>query len=182
METERESKTRHGDESEHRCFRPKTYQTGDRKCHVACFKEFVSRRPEETKSPESPFFLAVRHGRKPDNQIWFLNSPRGKNKIGRFLSSATKNLPLSVGGKLTNHSVRKTCINTLLDSGVSHNLKSLDSYTIASQQQQRQMSKILSGKENTAKSIKEESKKADQCFYHSRIHPDTRHIFRSKHR
>ena len=96
--TERESKTRHGDENEHRrCFRPKAYQTGDRKCPVACFKEFVSRRPEETKSPESPFFLAVRHGRNPDDQIWFLNSPIGKNKIGRFLSSATKNLPLSTG-------------------------------------------------------------------------------------
>ena len=58
--TERESKTRHGDENEHR--------------------------------------------RKLDDQIWFLNNPMGKNKIGRFLSSATKNLPLSTGGKLTNHS------------------------------------------------------------------------------
>ena len=81
----------------------------------------------------------------------------GKNKIGQFLSSATKNLPLSTSGKFTNHSVRKTCIKTLLDSGVSHNnvaqlsghksLKSLDSYAVASHQQQRQMSKILSGKE-----------------------------------
>ena len=168
--TERKSKTRQGDENEHRrCFRPKAYQTGDRKCPVACFKEFVSRRPEETKSPESPFFLAVRHGRKPDDPIWFLNSPMGKNKIGRFLSSATKNLPLSTGGKLTNHSVRKTCIKTLLDSGVSHNsvvqlsghknLKSLDSYAVASQQQQRQMSKILSGKENTQPKASKKSPK-----------------------
>ena len=44
----------------------------------------------------------------------------GKNKIGQFLSSATKNLPTSTSGKFTNHSVRKTCIKTLLDSGVSH--------------------------------------------------------------
>jgi len=60
----------------------------------------------------------------------------GKNKIGQFLSSATKNLPLFSSGKFTNHSARKTCIKTLLDSGVSHNnvaqlsdhksLKSLD--------------------------------------------------------
>ena len=83
----------------------------------------------------------------------------GKNKIGLFLSSTTKNLPLSTNGKFTNQSVRKTCIKTLLDSGVSHNnvaqlsghksLKSLDSYAVASHQQQRQMSKILSGKENS---------------------------------
>ena len=45
----------------------------------------------------------------------------GKNKIGQFLSSATKNLAMSTTGKFTNHSVRKTCIKTLLDLGVSHN-------------------------------------------------------------
>ena len=83
----------------------------------------------------------------------------GKNKIGKFLSKATKDLPLSRSGKYSNHSVRKTCIKTLLDSRVSHNsvaqlsghksLKSLDSYAVASHQQQRQMSKILSGKENS---------------------------------
>ena len=62
----------------------------------------------------------------------------GKNKS----FSATKNLPMSMNGKFTNHSVRKTCIKTLLDSGVAHNnvaqlsghksLKSLDSYAVAS--------------------------------------------------
>ena len=157
--TERESKTRHGEENEHqRSFCPKVYETGDRKCPVSCFKEFVNRRPTVAQSPESPFFLAVRQRRKPEDQIWFLNSPMGKGKIGKFLSNTTKDLPLSRSGKYTNHSVRKTCIKTLLDSGVSHNsvaqlsghksLKSLDSYAIASHQQQRQMSKILSGKEN----------------------------------
>jgi len=83
----------------------------------------------------------------------------GENKIGQFLSSATKNLPLSTSGKFTNHSLRKTCIKMLLDSGVLHNnvaqlsghksLKSLDSYAVASHQQQRQKSKILRGKENS---------------------------------
>jgi len=90
-----------------------------------------------------------------------------KNKIGQFLSSATKNLPLSTSGKFTNHSVRKTCIKTLLDSGVSHNnvaqlsghksLKSLDSYAVESHQQKRQMSKILSGKENSRPKPKAET-------------------------
>ena len=93
----------------------------NRKCPVSCFKEFVYRRPERAKSPESPFFLGIRHRRNPEDKIWFVNSPMGKNKIGQFLSSATKNLPMSTSGKFTNHSVRKTCIKTLLDSGVSHN-------------------------------------------------------------
>lgn len=79
--TERESKTRHGDENEHRrSFRPKAYETGDRKCPVACYKEFVYRRPEEAKSPESPFFLAVHHQRKPEDRIWFSKRPMGKKQ------------------------------------------------------------------------------------------------------
>ena len=36
--TERESKTRHGDENERqRSFHPKAYETGDRECPVSCF-------------------------------------------------------------------------------------------------------------------------------------------------
>jgi len=91
----------------------------------------------------------------------------GKNKIGQFLSSATKNPPLSTSGKFTNHSVRKTCIKTLLDYGVSQNnvaqvsghksLKSLDSYAVAPHEQQRQMSKLLSGKENSRPKPKAET-------------------------
>jgi len=178
--TERESKTRHGDENEHRrFFRPKAYEAGDRKCPVACYKEFVYKRPEEAKSPESPFFLAVHHQRKPENRIWFSKRPMGKNKIDQFLSSATKNLPLSISGKFTNHSVRKTYIKTLLDSGVSHNkvaqlsdqksLKRLDSYAVASHQQQRQMFKILSGKENSRPKPKAEERRKNRKI--SRVAP-----------
>ena len=73
-----------------------------------------------------------------------------------------------MSGKISNHSVRKTCIKTLLDSGVSYNtvaqlsghndhknVKSLDSYAVASHAQQRELSKILSGAAvNTTKSPK----------------------------
>ena len=150
----------------------------NRKCPVSCFKEFVYRRPERAKSPESPFFLGIRHRRNPEDKIWFVNSPMGKNKIGQFLSSATKNLPMSTSGKFTNHSVRKTCIKTLLDSGVSHNnvaqlsshksLKSLDSYAVASREQQRQMSKILSGKENNSKPKPKPNAPKENIQAHSR--------------
>ena len=88
------------------CLAPKNLYTGDQ---------------NHRKSPQSPFFLAIRHRRNPEDKIGFVNSPMGKNKIGQFLSSATKNLPMSTSSKFTNHCVRKTCIKTLLDSGVSHN-------------------------------------------------------------
>ncbi|KAK3743276.1 hypothetical protein QZH41_005788 [Actinostola sp. cb2023] len=43
--TERETKTRHGDENEHQqSFHPKAYATGERKCPVECYKEFVYRK------------------------------------------------------------------------------------------------------------------------------------------
>ena len=52
---------------------------------------------------------------------------------------------MSTSGKFTNHSERKTCVKTLLDSGVSHKnvAQSLDSYAVTSCEQQRQMLKIL---------------------------------------
>ncbi|KAK3731923.1 hypothetical protein QZH41_000275 [Actinostola sp. cb2023] len=94
--TERESKTRHGDENEHhRVFQPKPYATGtcDHKCPVYCYKQFVYRHPEDAKCDESPFFLAINHCRKPEDQVWFINTPMVKNTIGQILSSATKNWP-----------------------------------------------------------------------------------------
>ena len=78
--------------------------------------------------------------------------PTGQNQIGKFLSTAARNAGLH--GRLTNHSVRKTCISRLLESDVPenyvaqlsghNNLKSLDSYKTASIQHQRRMSLALS--------------------------------------
>ena len=47
---------------------------------VACYKQFLYRRPEEAKSPERPFSLAVHHQRKPEDRIWFSKRPMRKNK------------------------------------------------------------------------------------------------------
>lgn len=96
----------------------------------------------------------------------------GKNKIGKFLAEATKDFKFteSKSCKITNHSVRKTCIKTLLDAGVPHNnvaqlsghnsLESLGSYTVASESKKRSMSKILSGSSESCESVKPTDKKA----------------------
>ena len=134
-------------------------------------QRIVSRRPEETKSPESPFFLAVRHGRKPDDDLIFKQSDGEVQN--RHISFKCHGELATVDGRQTDKPFsQKNLHQTLLDYGVSlnsvaqlsghKNLKRLDSYAVASQQQQRQMSKILSRKENTAKSIEEESIKANQ--------------------
>ena len=105
---ESHSKTRHGDEHEqHRAFHPKAFATGDEKYPVSCYRHFLYRRPDSAKTPESPFILAINHRRRTQNQIWFLN---------KLMSQASENAQISKSGKITNwHSVRKTCIKTLLD-------------------------------------------------------------------
>ena len=100
------------------------------------------------KKPDSPLYLAVKHQRKPDDDLWYMRCPLGKNEIGKFLSTAAKNASLQ--GRVTNHSVRKTCISRLLDANVSNNfvaqlsghrnLKSLDAYKSASYNHQQRMS------------------------------------------
>ena len=64
--TERESKTRHGEQNEHqRSFRPKrTRQTaGNVQCLASKSLLTGDQQLTAAKSPESPFFLAVRHRR-----------------------------------------------------------------------------------------------------------------------
>ena len=135
-------------------FRPKAYETGDRKCPVSCFKEFVYRRPGEAK----PSWLYAT-GENQKTKFGSETVGLARTKSVNFFQAPRRNCHCRKAGNFTNNSVRKTCIKTLLDSGVSHNsvvqlsghkcLKSLDSYAVASHQQQREMSKILSGNENS---------------------------------
>ena len=57
-------------------------------------KKFRSHRPVEMNAPESPFYLAVRHNRRSNEEVWYMKAPLGKNEIGKFLSTAAKNAGL----------------------------------------------------------------------------------------
>jgi hypothetical protein len=103
--------------------------------------------------PDSPFYLAVKHNCRANDQIWYKKSPLGKNEIGNLLSIAAK-LQQGQGAKITNHSVQKTSISRLLDADIPENYvaqlsghkctDSLQSYKFAGQQHQRKMSLTLS--------------------------------------
>ena len=55
-------------------------------------KKFSSHRPMEMNAPESPFYLAVRHNRRSNEDVWYMKGPPfKKNEIGNFLSTAAKN-------------------------------------------------------------------------------------------
>ena len=134
------SKTRHGDGTHQRAFNPTAQATNNESCPVKLFKKFSAHRPEKMKHPDSPFFLAINHKRKPESQIWYCNSPLGKNAIGKFIVNAAKAAGLP--GNISNHSIRKTCISRLMDADLPENyvaqlsghkiLKSLDAYKSAS--------------------------------------------------
>jgi len=101
-------------------------------------KPLKSHRPAEMNSSDSPFYLAINHRRKPNDNTWYMKAPLGKNEIGNLLKKAAERAGLQ--GNITNHSVRKTCISRLMDAEVPvnyvaqlsghRNLKSLDSYSI----------------------------------------------------
>ena len=136
-------------------FQPKIYATNTARCPVSFYKNFRNHRPTEMNAPESPFYLAVGHNRRSNEEVWYMNAPLGKNEIGKFLSTAAKTAGLhSEGKKVTNHSVRKTCISRRLDAHVSDNFvaqlsghksrESLQSYKSASAKDQKRISLTLS--------------------------------------
>ena len=105
----------------------------------------------ETNKPDSPCYLAVKHQHKPDDDVWYMRSPLGKNEIGKSLSAAAKNAGLQ--GRVNNQSVRKSCISHILNADVPDNFvaqlsgrRSLKSQRlqIGSYEHQRWMSLALS--------------------------------------
>ncbi len=78
-------------------------------------------------------------------------------------AASVSGLAQQIGGKVSNHSVRKTTISRLLDANTPENFvaqlsghkntQSLQNYKSASEQHQRQMSMILSRKQSTLVSI-----------------------------
>ena len=45
----------------------------------------------EINAPESPFYLAVHHNRRSNEEVWYMKVHLGKNEIRKFLSTAAKN-------------------------------------------------------------------------------------------
>ena len=157
---ERSTKTRTGAGTDTRWFQPKAYENkrDPRKCPVRLYKLFRDRRPLTMLQPDSPFFLAINHGNKSltiDSQEalrkWYKQSPLGPNQLGSMMKFMAKEAGFV--GKYTNHSLRKTMCNTLLQAGVPptliqqmsghKNVASISNYATASKKQQREMADIV---------------------------------------
>ena len=120
---ERGTKTRTGEVAEciDRAFKPKMFATGGARCLVQFYKTYISHRPSSSNQPESPFYLGIKHKRSSDDIVWYIDYPMGKNKLGNLMKTASKVSGI-VGKKVTNHSVRKTMIQRLVDSNFTPNV------------------------------------------------------------
>ena len=108
--SQRGSKTRTGQDGGHqRAFEPKAYASNNKsRCLVEFYKAFPSHRSEAMLEPDAPFYLAINHRRKPNDKVWYLDRPLGKNEIGKFLKDAFAAAKLDDTNKkkVSNHSVR----------------------------------------------------------------------------
>ena len=157
--TEGQTKTRQGGlHTKLRDFQPRMFAVGGERCPVALFKQFVSRRPQNLKTT-GPFYLSIKTNRKPDDKVWFKVQPMGENKINNMMKSIVADTSLeSSDKKFTNHSARKTVVSKLKKANVERsgivkvtghkNIQSLDDYDEANEDEQRQLSYAISGRNN----------------------------------
>lgn len=125
--------------------------TGNADCPVQLYKEYARHRPINYCEPDTRFYLTPI--KEPKNDIWYTRQPLGKNTIGNIAKAMALdgNIPST---KITNHSGRKTAIQTLLHAGIPptdvmqltghKNVQSLNSYAHLSTDQQQSMSNLLS--------------------------------------
>ena len=155
---ERGTKTRTGEtekstNADARVFKPKMWATPDRpeRCPVRIFQQYVDRRPPEMCEDNSPFYLSINHKHKPGS-YWYKKLPLGIHKVDGMMKKLAKDGSLT--GKKTNHSARKTQVQTLCAANVADSavmqlsghksVQSLNHYKRPSLEQEKHMSHLLS--------------------------------------
>ena len=138
------------------------FQTGGERCPVALFRQYISRRPP-TLGTSGPFYLSIKYNRGPSDEIWYKVQPMGENKI----NSMMKNLIIdettleSSEKRFSNHSARKTLVSKMKKANLERssiakvtghrNIQSLDDYDEADEDEQRQLSWVISKGNSIAK-------------------------------
>ena len=155
--SQRQTKTTSGaDPRNVRPIKPKAFGTPDLPCErdpVVVFEIYSEKRPESMNKPDAPFYLGVNHTTKNCDKSWFKANAMGVNKLNSLMNTMAEDTDLD-NSHLTNYSARKQTIQTLNDKDIpsSHimqlsghkNVQSIN-YSHVSQEQQKSMSRILSG-------------------------------------
>ena len=153
---ERQTKTRTGAEPKDiRVVKQKMFSVPDSdRDPVQAYHLYASKRPEQMKSDDSPFYLAANYTRVANSsKPSFKAAPMGFNKLNSLMKTMAEKAGLNAKN-LTNHSARKRMIQKLNDHEVppTHimqisrhkNVQSLNDYSSLSEKQQRDISNIMS--------------------------------------
>ena len=118
---------------------------------VRLFKLWLSKRPEGMKDTGPLYLSVINHTKSTDvlyTKIWM-----GQNTTGNIMKSMAS--CLKTNKKLTNHSMRKTLVSKLMNSGQPCNViceitghaheSSLDDYDEINENQRKELSHIISG-------------------------------------
>ena len=122
---------------------------------VQAYHLYASKRPEQMKSDDSPFYLAINYTRVANSsKPRFKAAPVGSNKLNTLMKTMAE---------MTNHSARKRMIQKLNDHEVppTHtmqisghkNVQSLNNYSSLSEKQQRDISNIMSASTSASGSL-----------------------------
>ena len=132
------------------------FATGDERCPVAIFKEFLWRRPPKLRTTGPLYLSCVTN---PSSQVWYKRQPMGENKFNDMMKSVIEGTSLEDSSKtFSNHSARKTVVKKLKTTGLERssivkvtghrNEKSLDDYDERDESEQRQLSHTISNARN----------------------------------
>ena len=124
--TERQTKARPGDNPANtRSVKPRMYENLDvplERNPVYLYKFFKAKRPENTLDIDSPFYLSVNHTSTSKYAFsetkWFKPQPMGVNKLNSLMKDCAETANVGLDKRITNHSARKTLVQTLQDRNV----------------------------------------------------------------
>ena len=110
---------------------------------------YKEKRPDTMLAEESPFYIGI--NKKSKGDAWYVSQPMGKNTLGNIVKAMCEEA--GIQGRKVNHSARKTAITTLVHAGIPptlvqqhsghKSLASINNYSTASLNQQKDMSDLL---------------------------------------
>ena len=143
----------------------KMFTTGEERCTVSIFKEFLWHHPLQLHTTDQLYLSCVQN---PSLQVWYKQQSMGVNKINGMMKSICKGLSLEDSSEtFFNHSIRKTVVKKLKTVGLElstivkiighRNLKSLDDYDEGDELEQRQLSLTISNTNNNSNQLSQGS-------------------------
>ena len=165
--TERQTKTRTGENPmNRRSVKPRMYENlsaGPKRNPVFLYKLYKAKRPDSYMDNSAPFYLGINHtnaSKKADlpGVKWFKPQPMGVNKLNSLMKDCAQLAGIGKDRRITNHSARKTLVQKLQDNDIPptqivqitghKNLNSVNNYSSLREQQQQDISSILSSVPN----------------------------------